>query len=337
MTIDELEHFRNLLIEREHNVVDWVEHARTLSSTDVNKAKDLLDQIRSALTRVEDHSFGTCRICRDSVESHRLEVQPLLDVCLGCMSKDEITRLESDLVLANRVYRALLPQRPLEISGFDIHVVNAEAHYVGGDYYDLLPPCPESGLQRLVVADTMGKGLPAGLLMSNIQGAFRLLAESHASPADLIGNLNRWLCRNIPVTKFVSLVCLGVENGQGSESRIIYSNAGHCSPLLIRKSGEVELLTSTGPVIGVRDDFEYTQVETAMHSGDMVVLYTDGVIEAINQDRDEFGEKRLTDFISPRRSHDLKTLLPDLITHVKAFALMPQLADDYVVMAMRKK
>ena len=336
MTIADLEHFHNLLLEREHNIVHWVEESETTSSGDVNKAKELLDQIRTALTRVEDHSFGTCKVCLGTVETHRLEVQPLLEICLDCISKEEQDQLASDLVLANRVYRALLPQRQLEIDGYDIHVVNAEARYVGGDYYDLLPPCPQSGLQRLVVADTMGKGLPAELLMSNVQGAFRLLAETNGSPAMLVGSLNRWLCRNIPVTKFVSLVCLGIDNSNGAGSRVVYTNAGHCPPLVIRKGGQIDILAPTGAVIGVRDDFEYAEAEIGMESGDLIVVYTDGIVEAMNKDRDEFGEKRLIDFVQPRRSHDLKTLLPDLITHVKAFALKPQLEDDYVVLAIRK-
>lgn len=337
MTVADLEHFRNLLLEREQNILHWVEESTATPPGDLSKARELLGQIREALTRVEDHSFGCCKVCHDPVEPHRLEIQPLLDVCVGCLSKEEQTQLETDLVLANRVYRALLPQRQLVIEGFDIQAMSAEARYIGGDYYDLLPICPDSHLQRLVVADTMGKGLPAGMLMSNIQGAFRLLAESHASPAQLVGNLNRWLCRNIPVTKFVSLVCLGIENNHARASRVVYANAGHCPPILIRKDGQVELLAPTGAIIGVRDDFEYLEVETSMQSGDLLVLYTDGIVEAMNQDRDEFGEKRLMDFIQPRRLHDLKTLLPDLITHVKAFALTPQLADDYIVMALRKQ
>jgi serine phosphatase RsbU (regulator of sigma subunit) len=336
MTIDDLEHFRNLLTERQQNVVDWLENPSAARPEEIRKAQDLLDEIRSALARIDDRSYGTCLVCRQEVELHRLEVQPLVQVCLGCISKEEQDRLEHDLFLANRIYRALLPQATTEIAGFDVAVRLAEARYVGGDYFDFLPPCTATPAHRIVVADIMGEGIAAGLMMSNVQGALRLLAETHASPAALVGNLNQWFCRNIPLTKFVSLVCLAIEE-VGGQARVRYANAGHCSPIVIRRSGALETLPQTGAVIGVREDFGYAEAETTLGSGDLLVMYTDGIVEAANPQGDMFNEDRLMSFLQPRRTHDLSMLLADLITNVKAFAVKAQLEDDYLALAIRKK
>lgn len=336
MTLADLEHFRNLLIERQQNVVDWLEHPTAAGEEELGKARELLDEIRTALERVERHDYGACQVCKDSVELHRLEIQPLTDICLGCVSKDELTQLESDLYLANKVYRALLPQCAAEIDGFEVAVRSAEARYVGGDYYDFLPPTANCPAHRVVIADIMGKGISAGMLMSNVQGAFRLLGETHSSPAQLIGHLNRWLCRNIPVTKFVSLVCLRIAPDVQGGALVTYANAGHCLPILVRKDSTIDKLEATGAVIGVRDDFKYGEGEFRLNSGDMIVMYTDGIIEAENSSGDQFGEKRVVEFLQPRRSLDLKTLLHDLVTQVKAFTLKSQLDDDHVVLAIRK-
>lgn len=337
MTIADLEHFRNLLVERRQNIVDWLEGPDAARAEEIHKAQELLDEIRSALARVENHSYGTCVVCKDEVELHRLEVQPLARVCLGCISEEERDRLEDDLFLANRIYRALLPQTATEIDGFDVAVRLAEARYVGGDYFDFLPPSAGAPAHRIVVADIMGKGIAAGLMMSNVQGALRLLAERHSSPAALVGDLNQWFCRNIPVTKFVSLVCLAVECTGNGPARLVYANAGHCSPILVRRSGSLETLQQTGAVIGVREDFCYTEAETTLDSGDLLVLYTDGIVEAASPEGDMFNEDRLMGFLQPRRSHELTTLLADLITNVKAFAVKAQLEDDYLALALRKK
>jgi sigma-B regulation protein RsbU (phosphoserine phosphatase) len=334
MTIADLEHFRNLLLERQQNLVELVEHSGDDLAMD--KTRELLGEIKEALDKVEHHEYGVCKVCQDSVELHRLEVQPLTDICLGCVSKEELSQLEDDLYMANRVYRALLPQCAAEIDGFEVAVRSAEARYVGGDYYDFLPPAAGCKIHRIAIADIMGKGIPAGMLMSNVQGGIRLLSETISSPSELVTRLNRWLCRNGPVTKFVSLVCLGVSFDDDGRALVTYANAGHCQPVLLRKSGQVDRLEPTGMVLGVREDCIFGEGQLRLESGDAIYMYTDGIVEAENTSGDQFGDKRVIDFLAPRRSNDLKTLLLDLVTQVKAFTLKPQLADDHVVLAIRR-
>ena len=177
------------------------------NSNEAQKVQSLLGEIKAALGRVEDQSFGTYVVCKGTVELYRLEVQPVAEICLTYITDKEREQLEEGLFLASKIHRALLPQSIEKIDGFDIAAKSLAARSIGGDYYDFLPSS-NNGPTRIVIGDGMGSGLPAGLLMSNIQGAMRILSEEIESPRVLISRLNRWLCRNIPVTKFISLACI---------------------------------------------------------------------------------------------------------------------------------
>ncbi len=268
MTISDLEHFKSLLEEREHNLLEWLQLPDPAASDDISKTRALLGEIKEALKRIEDHSYGACNVCKGSIELYRLEIQPVTEVCLSCISDHDRVQLEEELFLASKIHRALLPQAVEKIDGFDIAVRSMASRIVGGDYYDFLRSS-NSNLIRIIIADTMGKGLPAGLLMSNVQGALRVLAEELTSPKDLISRLNQWLCRNVPVTKFISLICVGLETNHGSS--LTYTNAGHCPAILVRQNGKIERLNPTGGVIGVHQGFIYEEKNLPISSGDLLL------------------------------------------------------------------
>jgi sigma-B regulation protein RsbU (phosphoserine phosphatase) len=294
-----------------------------------------LGEIKNALGRIEEHSFGACKVCQGELELHRLEVQPVLRVCLDCISAEEKTQLEEELFLASKIHRALLPQNVERIDGFDIAVKSLAARVVGGDYYDFLPST-DGGLVRVVIADTMGKGLPAGLVMSNLQGAMRILASEIESPAALLTSLNHWLCRNIPVESFVSLTCIGLRSQADGSTELIQANAGHCPSIVVRADGSVELLEATGTFVGVHEDFGYTEERLALSPGDLLVLYTDGVTEAESPHDEMFGDERLIEFVRTRRSDSVKEIIEDLTNEILVFSDRPDMADDFTVMALRK-
>ncbi len=333
MTISDLEHFKKILIEREQNLLEWLEMPSPATAKDMAKAQSLLGEIREALKKAEDKSYGSCDVCKGDIELYRLEIQPVTQVCLSCISNQERAELEEELFLASKIHRALLPQTIEKVNGFEIAVRSIASRIVGGDYYDFLPVA-NSGLVRVIIADTMGKGLPAGLLMSNVQGALRVLAEDINSPKELISKLNRWLCRNVPVTKFISLICLGLETNGHHD--LYYTNAGHCPALLIRQDGAVERLEPTGGVIGVHQGFEYEEKEISISPGDLLLLYTDGIIEAQTADGEMFGEQRLIDYICSHNNTDLNEIIEGLINEVKAFSGRSEFEDDLTVISMRK-
>ncbi len=335
MTQAELVHFRELLIERRHNINSWLETASGLPETELQKARRLLGQIVEALQKVEEGAYGLCRECHDPIELHRLEIQPVTQVCLGCISAKEKEQLEQELYLASKIHRALLPQSVSHIEGFEIAVRSLAARYVGGDYYDFLSRT-ESGMSRIVIADAMGKGIPAALLMSNVQGALRILSEEISSPAQLVARLNSWLCRNVPITKFVSLVCLGIAAGTQPDVRLVYANAGHCPPLIVRVNGKVEELESTGGILGVHPQFDYSEGECTLRSGDLLILYTDGVVECEDDTGEMFAEERLMSFLSSHRSQEPQQLVNGLIEQVISFAGKLDATDDMTVIALKK-
>jgi len=335
MILADLEHFRNLLLERENSLTEWLNSAQNSREEEVHQVQSLLSQIRDALGRVDDKSYGECNICKGAVERQRLEVQPTVQVCLDCISRQEQTQLEEELTLASKIHRALLPQEAEEINGYELAVKSISARTVGGDYYDFLP-AGNNRRARIVIADAMGKGLPAGLLMSNIRGALRILAEDIGEPRALITRLNQWLCRNVPTTKFFSLFCAALEEGEKDQSEIVYVNAGHCPPILVRKTGEIEHLQPTGGVLGVHENFEYEEKKIIINRGDMLVLFTDGVTEAENKKGDMFGEVRLAQLLKARHGDTLNGLMENILGEVMDFSDRKEFEDDYTAIAIRK-
>ena len=159
---------------------------------------------------------------------------------------------------------------------------------VGGDCFDVIP----FGATRVAVsiADVVGKGIPAALLMSNLQAAVRAFATDAATPADLCQQVNRVLCGNIAEGRFISFFyCLF----DGEDGTLAYCNAGHYPAILVRAGGSVERLAAGGPVLGVFADACYEQRQVALRGGDRLVLYTDGITDARSPSDEEFGEERL--------------------------------------------
>ncbi|MEE9554938.1 MAG: SpoIIE family protein phosphatase [candidate division Zixibacteria bacterium] len=334
MTVADLEHFKKVLLLRVSSLDSLLESSNSPTEQDTPKVQSLLKEIKEALGRVEDRSFGQCNLCDGEVEYHRLEVQPAAEICLDCISEKEKVLLEEELFLASKIHRALLPQSVEKIEGYDIKAISLSARTVGGDYYDILSGKGDSA--RIIIADAMGKGIPAGLIMSNLQGALRVLSEEIESPSKLLASLNRWLCHNVQVTNFISLACVSLNHGLSDESPITYSNAGHCPPILFRNNGDIESLEPTGGVIGVHEDFAYEEQLLTISTGDLLLLYTDGVTEAVNKSGEMFGEERLIKYIKEESAGSAEAFLDGLLNSIRAFSGGEELSDDLTAVAIRK-
>jgi sigma-B regulation protein RsbU (phosphoserine phosphatase) len=140
------------------------------------------------------------------------------------------------------------------------------------------------------IADIAGKGLPAALLMSNLQAAVRAFAQDAASPASINNSVNRLLCRNMASGRFATFCYARIDP---AARRIVYSNAGHNPPLLLRGDGSVEKLSDGGMVLGIFPDTQYDQSELPLRPGDRLLFYTDGITEARDPEGEEYGEDRL--------------------------------------------
>ncbi|UCE67068.1 MAG: SpoIIE family protein phosphatase [Candidatus Zixiibacteriota bacterium] len=333
MTVAELEHFRDLLIAREDSL-KILKDTAFLDRDQSLKVRSLLTEIKDALERVENKTFGICRVCHGEMGKESLEIQPAAEVCLECISQKDQALLEEDLRLASKVHRALLPQTVARMDSFEVAVKSLAARIIGGDYYDFLPGRRENST-RIVIADTMGKGLPAGLLMSNVQGALRILADDIPSPARLVSRLNQWICRNIPVTKFISLFCLKVKPDSNGEFTFV--NAGHCPPAMFRTNGDIERFQPTGAVLGVTEEFGYQEGNSIFHLGDLMLLYTDGVTDARNARGEMFEELRLLDYVSRHPDDSPADIIVGLLEEIKAFTGKSDFDDDLTIVALRRR
>ena len=251
---------------------------------------------------VEAMQRGVCDFILKPWENSRLVLTLRNQIERGRRLRNELRLLTEESEDARAVGQALLPQRIPEIPGFQIAAASQALRTLSGDYFDVLEP--SANKLALSIADVTGKGVPAALLMSNVQATVRALASE--SPASLASRLNASLVRNSAPGKFVTFFHCQIDV---AEHTLAYTNAGHCAPVLIRANGEVERLEASGAVLGVFPEWTFQQSETRLNPGDRLVLFTDGITEAANARDDEFGEERLVELIRALRdrgAHELK-------------------------------
>jgi len=204
---------------------------------------------------------------------------------------------QRELDEARRIQRKLLPATLPQLDGWEIAASWQPAGGVGGDCYDAIGfSARRVGLS---IADVVGKGIPAALLMSNLQAAVRAFATEAAQPDELCQQVNRILCGHVAEGRFISFFYCVLDTDDGS---LTFGNAGHYPPILVRAGGQVERLEAGGPVLGVLQDGTYAKGRVSIGSGDRLVLFTDGITEARNSADEEFGEDRLIALVVENRS-----------------------------------
>jgi sigma-B regulation protein RsbU (phosphoserine phosphatase) len=208
---------------------------------------------------------------------------------------------------AREIQNHLLPKSIPQIKDYEIAGVTQPVRCVGGDYYDVVRINETQTV--LCIADVSGKGMPAALLMSSLQAALRPLIYDSRSPRELCRRLNRILCEIAPVGKFISFF-YAVLDSDGN--RLTYCNAGHNPPVLVQADGTVCELNAAGAVLGQFPDWVYEQSEVRLQPGDQLMMFTDGLVEACDQDDEPLGEERLITIARENRgagAEELKTLL----------------------------
>jgi serine phosphatase RsbU (regulator of sigma subunit) len=221
---------------------------------------------------------------RDRLEQRNRELQKTLQ-----LGTAQLEAHEQEFARALEIQRSLLPREIPQIAGYQLAAAWRPARTVSGDYFDVL----KLGEQRLAmcVADVVGKGVAAALLMANVQAAVRAYAREASSPADLCAKVNRLLCESIAVGKFVTFL-FGILDGE--TGRFSYCNAGHLNPIVVSQERAQRLETS-GAVLGVFPGWEYFDGMVDLSRGDRLLLFTDGITEAEDSKESEFGEERLAE------------------------------------------
>jgi sigma-B regulation protein RsbU (phosphoserine phosphatase) len=220
---------------------------------------------------------------RTRLEARNAQLQS--QVQLGLIEKQI---QQSDLQQAHEIQEHLLPRETPQLAGFQIACAWQPAGSVSGDYFDVLPVAPDQ--LGLCIADVSGKGMAAALLMSNLQASFRAFVRDNPSPAELCAKLNLVLCENIAPGRFVTLF-YGILHAGTLKMR--YENGGHCLPLLVHADGAIEFPAAYSGVLGLFSHWTYSDHDLELAPGDSLVLLTDGVLEAWNQNEEEFGYQRL--------------------------------------------
>ena len=246
----------------------------------------------------------------------------------GRLRRKRAEHEQRELDEARRIQRKLLPSVMPAIDGWEIAVSWQPATGVGGDCYDAIP----FGRTRLglSIADVVGKGIPAALLMSNLQAAVRAFATDAAQPAELCHQVNRILCGRIAEDRFISFFYCVVDAELGT---LTFANAGHYAPLLVRADGQVERLASGGAVLGVFPEGVYLQERIAIGAGDRLVLFTDGITEVRDEADEEFGEDRLVALAREHRGCSAPALQARITETVSAFAA-GRFQDDATLIVM---
>jgi serine phosphatase RsbU (regulator of sigma subunit) len=229
--------------------------------------------------------------------------------------------MKHDLEIAKDIQAWLLPGAPLQIPGYQIAYATRPANTVAGDYYDvILRPGRESSADRIlfVVADVAGKSIPAAMLMATFQASLRTLSTSGVALAELVAGVNHYACSNsMGGVRFTTAFFAELDPATGD---VAYVNAGHNVPILRKKSGLVERLEAGGIPIGIFAESPYQVGTTRLESGDWLVIFTDGVVEAVNQKDEEYGEPELIRLVDrgsgSAPAELLRSLLAELDRHV---------------------
>ena len=232
------------------------------------------------------------------------------------LNNEEIRNRDEDrreLQQAYDIQRALLPRQIPQIAGMDIAGVWKPAKSVSGDYYDVIPV--GEGKTAICIGDVSGKGMPAALLMANVQAAVKSFATQNIVPSELCRQVNRILWSNASAGRFMSLF-FGVL--EAPARRLVYTCAGHNPPLLVRKDSSRIRLDTGGTLLGLFSDSEYSTDMVQLQRGDRLVLFTDGVTECMNKTEEEFGEARLLQIVRTSRADSADTLAASIIEAVSA-------------------
>ncbi len=235
--------------------------------------------------------------------------------------------MKGDLEAARTIQFQLVPAPHFSQNKVQIHCHMRPANTVGGDYYDIIPL--DDGRVIIVVGDVSGKGMPAALLMTMLQGSLRTLISAGFRREVLLQRMNEYLVKNTPENKMVTLFLAELDTVTGD---LIYTNAGHNPPLIVRATGQVQNLDSNSLVLGLLSEARFTTDDAKLEPGDRLIIYTDGVVEAFNKRDEEFGEARLRDFAVKEARRPAVSFQEELYKAVLAFWGPRQPVDDMTIM-----
>lgn len=320
---------------------------RAMLVRDLRREGDHLEGRSSALTELvvplvgsRDRVFGAINVESDSAEAYTPLSLELLNVFASgvagpleaAMLQESIFQrrhAEHELEVARHVMAELLPHETPRLDGLDIAGLHETCYEVGGDYYELIP----LGDDRwgLAIADVVGKGVAAALLVAAMRASLSSMARHELALRAILRRANHFFHESVEEGKFVTLFYAVLDV---PTRRLIFVNAGHMPPVLLRASGEIEFLEEGGIPLGLFDDPRYKEGFTRMRAGDTLVLFTDGVTEAANAADEAYGMERLVDAVRRLQPASARAICDGIIEDVRAFS-GPRAADDQTILVLK--
>lgn len=239
-------------------------------------------------------------------------------------------RMARQLRLAGEVQRHLIPEKTPNVPGVDMAGLYVPCYEVGGDFYDFIV-LPDDRLV-LVIGDVMGKGVAASLAMASLRSSLRAYAEQIDCVGDLAGRANRMFCRDVKLGEFATLFCgsLNVNNGN-----FAYCNCGHEPPVLICKQ-QVTDLSEGGMVLGISSQNQFKAQHIVLEKDDMLVMYTDGLADAVNFQRESFGRKRIVEAALASTDMPAEQAAKNILWLMRKFTGLTKRFDDTAIVVLRK-
>lgn len=247
---------------------------------------------------------------------------------------DRVT-LKRDLQIAREIQLWLVPNTPPPVPGLDLAFMNRPANTVAGDYYDVFPRVIEgqdTGRYIIIVADVAGKSLPAALLMATLQASLHTLASLPGGLSELMGRLNDYACAHSNSgSRFTTAFIAEYEPATRS---LTYINAGQNAPIVLTDARHLLRLTEGGVPLGIKPGTAYSSARLLLHPSDLLLIFTDGVVEAVTERLEEYGEPRLIDFVQ-RTSGNADSVLRALQADLDRFVGPARQHDDMTCVAVR--
>jgi len=240
-------------------------------------------------------------------------------------------RMERELELATEIQQRFQPSAPPIVAGYEFQGISFACYEIGGDYYDFIPR--EDGTMLIALGDVSGKGTAAALLMSSLHAAIHGQVAAKTPLEQAIVSVNQYLAENTPANRFVTLFAAELD---APTSKLTYINAGHNPPLLGRANGEIEQLSSGGLPLGIMPFSEYDSAEVTLNSGDVLVVYSDGVSEANNLAEEEFGLERLSSVIRANLKATASGIRDKVESALSAFTGTAPANDDITLVIVKK-
>ncbi len=244
--------------------------------------------------------------------------------------------MKRDLQIAKEIQTWLLPSSPPAVPGLEIAFATRPANTVAGDYYDVFPRAFGDGHSQtflVAVADVAGKSIPAALLMATVQASLKTLAQTPMSLSDLVGKMNQYACTNSQDGRRFTTAVIAEFDPQSRSFR--YVNAGHNPPILRHAAGKIERLECGGIPLGIMENPPYNSATVTLQPGDWVVMFSDGVVEAENVRKEEFGEDRLTYNIHMGATQSAAIMLQRIMNEIDNFVGTAPQHDDVTCLLLK--